>query len=295
MAKRAKKQKTMTCAEAPDITITQKVLDKDALPWKEVGFTQQLREVRIIDGKHVALVGVTNNATREAGGHEDPLLICACDLHRVHEDNCVRSLVSGAHQCGRKLAWGKELRREIAATYRANGVLISDAILDLCDRIWNKGEYVGQTEGSWLYVQHIAEMFDVEMGDVLRVVANLQRKKRIDLSGMVFVPYQEKEQDLPNEKRTPMVSWESMDPSSVPGLVWVTKLDGRFQIEVQRMKDEYKGVLCIFDHHESDRLLHSENVGLSYGARFGPDADDVLHWESLVTQFVDKNFPPGSN
>lgn len=291
MAKRAKKQKTMTCVEAPDITITQKVLNKDALPWKEVGFTQRLREVRVIDGKHVALIGITNNATREAGGHEDPYLKCACDLYKVRESNCVRSLVS-THQCERKLAWGKLRRKEVGEKYQESGTTLRDAMLDLCDRVWNKGEYVGQTEGSWLYVQHVAEMFDVEMSDVLEVVASLRRKKRVDLSGMVLVPYQKKEPDPPNEKRTPMVSWESMDPSSVPELVWVTKLDGRFQIEVQRMKDEYKGVLCIFDHHESDRLLHAENVGLSYGARFGPDADDVLHWESLVTQYVDKNFPP---
>lgn len=285
------KVRSMTCAEAADITITQDVLDNDALPWKAVGFTQQLREVRVVDGKHVALVGVCNNATREAGGHEDPHLMCACDLHRVHEGNCVRSLVGSTHQCERKLAWGKAQRKDVGERYRASGVSLYDAILDLCDRVWNKGEYVGQTEGSWLYVQHIVEMFDVAPDDVFSAISELQLKKRADLSGMVLVPYQEREPDVPNDKRTPMVSWESMGLSEVPGIVWVTKLDGRFQVEVQRKNDEYKGVLCIFDHDANDTLVHAVDVGLSYGARLGPDIDDVLHWESVVIEFVDKNFP----
>lgn len=289
MAKRVQQRKTMTCAEAADVVITQKVLNKDSLPWKEVGFTQRLREVRIIDGKHVALIDVTNNATREAGGHEQPYLKCACEFHRVRESNCVRSLVD-THQCERKQVWEKERLKQVGDEYRARGTSLRDAMLDLCDRVWNRGEYVGQTQGDWLYVQHIAEMFAVTVRTVLTMVGELHGEKRLSLSGMVLIPYQPEEPDIPNDKRTPMVSWESMDPSEVPGLVWAAKFDGRFQIEVQR-KDDENAVLCLFDHNENDRLLHAADVGLSYGARFGPDVDDILHWESLVTEFVDKNFP----
>ncbi len=290
MSAKGKKVRSMTCAKANDIAIAQEVLDKDSLPWANVGFTQRLREVRVMDGKHVALVGVSNNATREAGGQDEPHLKCACDFHRVQEANCVRMLVN-TFDCERKRTWGKERRKQVGAEYLANGVVLHDAILDLCDRVWNKGEYVGQTEGSWLYVQHVAEMFDMGIPTVLTVVAGLHSEKRVDLNGMVLTPYTERKPDIPSPTRTPMVSWENIDPSEVNGLVWASKLDGRFQVEVQRKNDEHKGVLCVFDHDANDALLHAVDVGLSYGARFGPDVDDVLTWEALVTEFIDKNFP----
>lgn len=294
MTTEGKKVRSMTCAEAADIVITQGVLDNDALPWKEVGFTQRLREIRVIDGKHVALVGVCNNATREAGGHEDPHLMCACDMHRVCEDNSIRALVDTFH-CVRKRVWEKERRMQVGEEYRARGVSLRDAILELCDRVWNKGEYVGQTQGNWLYVQHVAEILSVTRAPVLRAIDELRGEKRLSLNGMVLIPHQEPKADIPNTARTPMVSWENMDPSEVEGLVWAAKFDGRFQVEVQRKNDGECGVLCIFDHDAGDVLLHAVDVGLSYGAMFGPDADDVLTWESLIVEFVDKNFSPKNN
>ena len=129
-------------------------------------------------------------------------------------------------------------------------------------------------------------------------VAKRARKQKTmtcaEAADIVPIPCQPKEPDVPNDKRTPMVSWESVDPSEVPGLVWAAKFDGRFQIEVQR-KNDGKAVLCIFDHDESDRLLHTVDVGLSCGAGSGPDVDDILCLELLVTQFIGENFSSTKN
>lgn len=71
-------------------------------------------------------------------------------------------------------------------------------------------------------------------------------------------------------------------------LVWWTRLDGRWQIEVHRV-DAYTGMLCIFDHLDKNILRHSEPVGLAYGAILGPDFDDVSAWQNKAIEFVDSH------
>jgi hypothetical protein len=48
---------------------------------------------------------------------------------------------------------------------------------------------------------------------------------------------------------------------------------------------------------EGGQLLHRENVGLMYGALFGPDVDYVRNWQRIAVEFVDgpgKQLLPGS-
>lgn len=67
-------------------------------------------------------------------------------------------------------------------------------------------------------------------------------------------------------------------------LVWETKLDKRYDVFVERSSD-YTGVLIIKD---GDKELLREKVGLSYGAKFGPDVDDVNQWKERAIGVVDK-------
>jgi hypothetical protein len=67
--------------------------------------------------------------------------------------------------------------------------------------------------------------------------------------------------------------------------IWEAKLDGKFQCEVTRLGD-YKGLLTVTNMETSEELL-SEEVGLAYGAPFGPDVDDVAQWQDRVVQVVD--------
>jgi len=83
----------------------------------------------------------------------------------------------------------------------------------------------------------------------------------------------------------PLATWTD-DASRHPLLVWWSRLDNRYQIEVQRT-GQGTANLCIFDHNEGDKELLCEPTGLMYDALFGPDVDDVSKWQDRGVQFVD--------
>ena len=68
-------------------------------------------------------------------------------------------------------------------------------------------------------------------------------------------------------------------------LIWEATLDNIYKCEVTRI-DEYKGKLKVTNTENVFVLLEQE-VGLSYGARFGPDIDDVALWQDLSCKAVD--------
>jgi hypothetical protein len=66
-------------------------------------------------------------------------------------------------------------------------------------------------------------------------------------------------------------------------LVWSTRLDGRYDLAVHRIRP-YRGEFTII---EGDLVLLRKEVGLAYDALFGPDIDDVATWEEEALRFVD--------
>lgn len=68
-------------------------------------------------------------------------------------------------------------------------------------------------------------------------------------------------------------------------IVWEAKLDEVYDCKVTRI-DEYKGKLTVTDL--SNNVLLDEEVGLMYGARFGPDVSDVALWEDKCVEVIDK-------
>jgi hypothetical protein len=76
-------------------------------------------------------------------------------------------------------------------------------------------------------------------------------------------------------------------------LVWYSILDNKYIVTVSRpttkhvlSQNGYVGILEIFD--ANGKILYTEEVGLAYGARFGPDVDDVYQWQEKVLAFIDK-------
>jgi len=72
-----------------------------------------------------------------------------------------------------------------------------------------------------------------------------------------------------------------------PELVWQAVLDEKYGCAVVRLAQRV-GRLVVTNEETKEVLLDQE-VGLSYGAMFGPDADDVAHWEELCVNAVDSN------
>jgi hypothetical protein len=69
--------------------------------------------------------------------------------------------------------------------------------------------------------------------------------------------------------------------------VWESVLDGQYHCSVTRMSD-YKGILEVV-HQETQKLILSKEVTLSYRAIFGPDVDDVNVWQGLCMEAVDSD------
>ncbi len=71
-------------------------------------------------------------------------------------------------------------------------------------------------------------------------------------------------------------------------LVWQSRLDGRYQIEVQRIpKETHRGIFVIFDAQQDLKQIYAEDVPLMYGAQFGPDMSDVKSWMDKGCVVVD--------
>lgn len=95
-----------------------------------------------------------------------------------------------------------------------------------------------------------------------------------------------------SEVVTPIMRWDDERPFT-DEVVWWTRLDDRYLVEVRRVLG-YAGRLYMFDRIENDRLVHSEGVSLSYGARFGPDAGDVAYWQEIALGVADGVAAEGS-
>ncbi|KKQ32205.1 MAG: hypothetical protein US45_C0025G0008 [Candidatus Nomurabacteria bacterium GW2011_GWA1_37_20] len=84
----------------------------------------------------------------------------------------------------------------------------------------------------------------------------------------------------------PLLPWDSPEDTNHPQLVWRSKLDDRYLIEAHRI-DNRNGKIFAFDHNKNDQEIFSMDVGLSYGAMFGPDVADVQEWQEKVIDFID--------
>lgn len=68
--------------------------------------------------------------------------------------------------------------------------------------------------------------------------------------------------------------------------VWEGTVDnGQFHCSVTRLK-EYQGLLKVIEVKTSEVLLEKA-VTLSYNAVFGPDVDDVMHWQDISVEAID--------
>lgn len=72
-------------------------------------------------------------------------------------------------------------------------------------------------------------------------------------------------------------------------VVWENTIDnGRFAAKVESPDDDgYTGTLTV-THVPDETLIFTEEVAVSFGARFGPDIADLAVWRERVIAAVDK-------
>jgi hypothetical protein len=94
-----------------------------------------------------------------------------------------------------------------------------------------------------------------------------------------------KDDTVKDERAAPLSDW-SDDGASIEPVVYRSRLDKRFLVEVVRLADS-SAALRVFDHTEGDMLLLNEPTGLTFGAAFGADVADVVAWQHRVLEVVD--------
>ncbi|TCJ71202.1 UNVERIFIED_ORG: hypothetical protein EDC92_1309 [Dietzia maris] len=148
------------------------------------------------------------------------------------------------------------------------------------------GMWLGQRHGDdlWgsnLYLQTVSAVLDVPMPWELAHAA--VEEGLISLDGAVL--------GLPQPIRTapvgPVMDWDSTDATDGDWVVWWSRLDDRYQVEVTRDPDNTsQAKLTIYDRANNDIEVHAEQVGLAYGAVFGPDTGDVDKWTAIALGVV---------
>jgi len=69
-------------------------------------------------------------------------------------------------------------------------------------------------------------------------------------------------------------------------IVWTATVDSNmWRVDVVR-KSDYRADLEVY-RVSDETLVHSEEVGLSYQAIFGPDVADVAEWQSIAIEVID--------
>lgn len=150
------------------------------------------------------------------------------------------------------------------------------------DGMWLGQRHGDDLWGSNLYLQTVSAVLDVPMPWELAHAA--VEEGLISLDGAVL--------GLPEPIRTapvgPIMNWDSTEPTDGDWIVWWSRLDDRYQVEVTRAPDNTtRAKLTIYDHANNNAEVHTEQVNLAYGAVFGPDTGDVDQWRTIALKVVD--------
>jgi hypothetical protein len=70
-------------------------------------------------------------------------------------------------------------------------------------------------------------------------------------------------------------------------VIWTSELDGKYTCSVVRI-NKRGGNLRLVETATGRELLN-QDVGLMYGAQFGPDVEDVAKWQSICVAVVDRD------
>jgi len=86
----------------------------------------------------------------------------------------------------------------------------------------------------------------------------------------------------------PIAKWNGEKVKEVAGLFWWSQSRDRYISEVRETEDPSKGLLCIFDHKDNDKLIHKETVSITDGEILTPDAIDFEVWDRNSEEFLDR-------
>lgn len=86
------------------------------------------------------------------------------------------------------------------------------------------------------------------------------------------------------------MDWYSTQESDNKRIVRRSRLPDRYKVEDTQAPDNTgRTTLTINEQANNDAKVHTKQVGLAYGAVFGPDASDVNAWKARAVQVVEQD------
>lgn len=212
-------------------------------------------------------------------------LVCECSIQGVRGPEGGWTSTSGNEHCP-YLKVAAYLRGR--ALHQTAVSPSPDTLRTLLDRAL-AGEWLGQQSGGdmWgsnLYLQTVSVLLDVPMPWALATEA--VERGLVSIDGAVL--------GLPRPTLPapvgPIMPWESQEAGDGDWIVWWTRLNGLYQVEVVRDSDSRdRGTLAVYDHSDGYAVIHTQSVDLMYGAVFGPDIEDIQTWQQTATAAVDRH------
>lgn len=214
-------------------------------------------------------------------------LLCECSIQQLHHPDGHTESLHGNEKCAYKRAAAhlRALSRQHEFPHP-----VPTALRDMLD-LALAGDWLGQPSGSalWgsnLYLQTASVLLDTAMPWDL--AAQAVQQQLISVDGAVLV--------LPRPIKTPpggpIMDWDSNAATDGDWVIWWSRLDRRYQVEViHHPEHSAMGLLKIYDHDARDAQIHSQQVSVAYGAVFGPDVSDVEEWKHAAATMIDAHEP----
>jgi hypothetical protein len=86
----------------------------------------------------------------------------------------------------------------------------------------------------------------------------------------------------------PIAKWNGKGVKEISGLHWWNQTRDRYIVEVRRLEDDNKALLCIFDHKDNDKLIFKKEVSITDREIIKPDPIDFEIWERESEEKIDE-------
>ncbi len=210
-------------------------------------------------------------------------LLCECSIQQLNHPDGHTTRFGGNEHCAYQnaAAYLRALSRQHEFPHP-----VPAALRDMLD-LALAGDWLGQLTGNtmWgsnLYLQAVSVLLDTKIP--WELVDKAVGEGLISIDGAVL--------GLPRPVREvpagPVMPWDSDQPTDGDWVIWWSRLDGRYQVEVIHHPERTNmGLLKIYDHDARDAQIHSQRVSVAYGAVFGPDVSDVGEWKHAAATVID--------
>jgi hypothetical protein len=272
-----------------------------------------------INGHKVGWLKFTSSRDPEFTGTS---LHCECDLKydvRIDDEGkervsrgytppCIAkktAMIARAAMIGAEYGFNHQTRQDPTFEFRATYPLekVEDTISSVVRRVYENEEWMGNWDGDFIGAMTLFDILGMPKGDnrtgghVLKrnnpwgYFSDMQEKGKLEISHdwVLTIPHLDgiampDAEKLDDSK--PLVQWEDNEIFN-PDVVWFTRVDGRYLVEVRDQGETQPMSYRIYDHQEGDKEVYRQDVNPIQRAIFGVDVSDVSEWQETALHVID--------